>query len=126
MSRRRAAPPLPPAPEDLSQPSRAAWPGLSADVTAALGGAEIDYLQLADLLRSRDRLDQVRAVIATEGLTVLGSKAQLRPNPLLAIEAGLLRSLAADYARLGLDGKARWQLHVTEGGRLAKGNVGEW
>ncbi len=126
MSRRRAAPPLPAAPGDLSAPSRAVWPGLASDVAASLGGAEVDYLQLADLLRSRDRLDQVRAILATEGLTVLGSKAQTRPHPLLVTESVLLRSVAADYARLGLDSKVRWQLHVTEGGRLAKGNTREW
>ncbi len=111
--------PIPPAPADLSPESRADWPGLAADVLATLGGAEVDFTMLGDMLRGRDRLAQVRDVLEREGLTVTGSKGQTRPHPLLVTESVLRREVADGYKRLRLDGSSRWRFDVTTEGRIA-------
>ena len=116
----KALPPrsIPPAPPDLSPESQADWPGLAADVTVTLGGADLDFTMLADVLRGRDRLAQVRAVLENEGLTVQGSKGQTRPHPLLVSESVLRREVVAAFKRLRLDGSERWRFTVTEEGRI--------
>ncbi len=113
----KALPPrsIPPAPADLSPESQGDWPGLDADVTVTLGAAALDFSMLADVLRGRDRLAQVRDVLGREGLTVTGSKGQTRPHPLLITESVLRREVADGYKRLRLDGSARWRFDVTEG-----------
>jgi phage terminase small subunit len=50
-----------------------------------------------------DRLDEVRAAIREQGLTVKGSTGQLRQNPLLGTERDLHTSLARLLKELGLD-----------------------
>jgi hypothetical protein len=107
--------PIPEAPTDLSPESVELWPGLAADVAVALGGAHTDYLLLGDVLRARDRLAQVQAVLAREGLTVPGSKGQTRPHPLLVSESVLRREVADGFRRLRLDGKERWRFTVRDG-----------
>jgi P27 family predicted phage terminase small subunit len=111
--------PLPPAPADLSAQSRAAWLGLAADVEQTLGGAAVDFDALADHLRAKDRLVQVRAVLAVEGLTVSGSKGQTRPHPLLVTESVLRREVAQGLTRLSLDASSRWRCRV-DGGRIKR------
>ena len=109
---------IPEPPADLSEESRALWPGLAADVRATTGGAVVDYLVLADALRAQDRLAQVRATLAVEGVTIAGSKGQTRPHPLLIAERTLRRDVAEAFARLGLGAKDRWRYTVTAAGRL--------
>lgn len=111
---------LPAAPGDLSPESTALWPGLAADVATAMGGAQIDFELLHDLLAARDRLAQIRAVLDTEGPTVAGSKGQTRPHPLLVTEAVLRREVAEGFKRLRLAGPDRWRFEVTAHGRLSK------
>jgi len=96
----KALPPrsIPPAPADLSPESQGDWPGLDADVTVTLGAAALDFSMLADVLRGRDRLAQVRDVLGREGLTVTGSKGQTRPHPLLITESVLRREVADSSA----------------------------
>lgn len=57
---------------------------------------------LAELLRGRDRLAEVRSVLVTEGLTVAGSRGNPRPHPLLATESALRRERAQAWERLSL------------------------
>ena len=111
-------PPTPPA--DLSPESREAWPRLAADVCATLGGAEVDIIALGDMLRLRDRIAAVRAAIAADGPTVAGSRKQVRPNPLLAVELSLQRQVADAMRRLRLDGYDRHRVGVASDGRLVK------
>ena len=112
---------LPDAPRDLSATARALWPGLASDVAQLNAGAAVDFLLLAELLRTQDRLDEIRAVLRNEGLTIPGSKGQTRPHPLLVTEAVYVRAVAAAYARLRLSPKERpstWQVYVEPRGRL--------
>ena len=109
---------LPPAPADISETSRARWPGLAADVIATTGGAEVDFLALANVLRAEDRLADVRAVLDAEGPTVTGSRGQTRPHPLLVSEAVLRREIATGMDRLGFGLRNRWRFRVTRAGRL--------
>ena len=64
---------VPDPPDGLSARSVAAWPALIADVVAAAGGADVDLELAGELLRVRDRLDEVRVVLAVEGLATEGS-----------------------------------------------------
>ncbi len=116
-TRREIAVPDPPA--DLSGDSAALWPGLVADLEAAGAGAEVDLILAADVLRARDRLAQVREILASEGLTTTGSKGQTRPHPLLDVEASLRREIAVGLDRLQLSPARRtWVLEVDSSGRL--------
>ncbi len=119
MTKRKPAP-VPPPPGDLSPESSALWAGLAHDVAAVMGGAEVDFVQLADVLRAADRLSQLRAVLDTEGPTVAGSKGQTRPHPLLVTESVLRREVAAGFAKLRLAGPDRWRFEVTRHGRLTR------
>lgn len=103
---------LPDPPGDLSADSRALWPGLAADVVSAMGGAEVDFLRLADVLRARDRLAAVTVALERDGVTVAGSKGQLRPHPLLTTEASLRREVADGLAALKLGARDRYNLRV--------------
>lgn len=108
----------PPAPADLSEASRSDWPGLASDVSATLGGAETDWILLADVLRARDRLAQVAEVLNAEGVTVEGSKGQTRPHPLLNVEGELRRDIANGLEQLKLGPRERWRAVVDGNGRL--------
>lgn len=109
------------APPDLSLRSRAAWPGLVADVRAAAGGADVDLELCAEVLRCRDRLEQIRAVLRDEGLTIAGSKGQRRPHPLLSAETATRGAMLALLIQLKLTpARRRWNTRV-ERGRLVAG-----
>lgn len=111
---------VPPAPAGLSEASAALWPGLAADVLAVAGGAEVDFLLLAELLHAMDRLAQVRAALAADGVTVAGSRGQARPHPLLATEVTLAGRVTAITEQLqlapGLD-RSNWYA-VSADGRI--------
>ncbi len=118
MATRRETP-VPDPPVDLSGASAMLWAGLVADLEAAKAGAEVDLILLADLLRARDRLAQVRDILTAEGLTTTGSKGQTRPHPLLDVEASLRREVAVGFDRLQLSPARRtWVLGVDSSGRL--------
>ncbi len=119
MTKRKPAP-VPPAPDDLSAESRALWPGLAADVGVTMGGAQVDFVQLADVLRAADRLSQLRVVLDTEGPTVAGSKNQTRPHPLLVSESVLRREVADGFRKLRIVGADRWRFEVDRNGRLTR------
>jgi len=111
--------PRPTAPPDLSPASAAAWPGLVSDLESTTGAAVVDVELLADLLRARDRLAQVQAVLAADGPTVSGSKGQVRPHPLLVTESVLRREIAQGLDRLHLSpGQRGEDIQVSAGGRL--------
>jgi len=123
MTKRRNTTPVPPAPADLSETSTALWVGLAADVRTALGGAETDYLALADVLRAADRLAQIRAVLDAEGPTVAGSKNQMRPHPLLTAESVLRREVAQGMKALRLSAADRHRFDVGDDGRLQRDRI---
>ncbi len=110
---------IPTAPPDLSPASADAWPGLAADLHAIHGGHEADFTLLANVLRAEDRLAGVAKAIGLDGVTVTGSKGQLRPHPLLAVETVLRREVAEGLDRLRLSPAKRdayWK--VGRSGRL--------
>lgn len=111
--RRRPAPP-----PDLSPASAAAWPGLVSDLLATTGASVVDLALLADLLRARDRLAQVQAVLADDGPIVTGSMGQVRPHPLLVTESTLRREIAQGFDALLLSPRHRGFLEVSPTGRL--------
>ncbi|MDQ2934075.1 MAG: P27 family phage terminase small subunit [Chloroflexota bacterium] len=105
-------------PEQLSERSRARWPGFVADLAAVSGAAELDVELLADVLAAEDRLAEVQAILSEFGLITLGSTGQPRPHPLLAIESVLRRDIAAGWERLGLTPNRRSSVRVTRAGRI--------
>lgn len=73
------------------------------------------------VIRQGDRLEEVRLILAEEGPTVVGSKGQKRPHPLLAAEGQLARDIAAGLERLKLTPKRRpWSSSVLSNGRLVR------
>jgi len=105
-------------PQDLSEPSRALWSRLSADLAVLGRASEAALIVLADALRLRERADVLARAVESEGATVLGSTGQPRPHPAMALEAKLradaeatLRSLGVvdvPYThRVGADGRIR-------------------
>lgn len=111
----------PEAPTDLGEAAQARWPSLAADVLALTGGANVDFDLLAHLLRTEERLAELRTAIAKQGVTVEGSKGQLRPHPLLLREEALSRSVADAYDTLKLTPARRGQLvNVDPNGRLTR------
>ena len=86
---------------------------------ATSGGAEIDFVLLGEACRRLDRLNAVRPVLADQGVTVAGSKGQVRPHPLLAVEVTLSREVASAFDRLRLSPSTRGHgVIVGRGGRL--------
>lgn len=65
-----------------------------------------------------DRLEAVRVQIDISGLVVSGSMGQLRPNPLLHVEAMLRRELAPGYERLGLARRESRFIAINQDDRL--------
>lgn len=111
------------APADLDDDAKRLFRRLAGDLRAQRDGAEADLLLLADVLRMRRRLAQIRATLDQDGPTVDGSKQQIRPHPLLSVEAGLLRDIRAGFDQLRLSpAKRPGMVTVTAAGRLAN----EW
>jgi hypothetical protein len=68
----------------LSDSSRVLWDGFVADLVVLHGAlADADRIVPEEVLRSRDRLEQLRAKISEDAPTVTGSRGQTRPHPLL-------------------------------------------
>lgn len=88
------------APVHLGADGRRLWRDLIADhgIDDAAGRAML--LRACEAL---DRLRQVQAQIATDGLTVRGYRGQVRPHPLLATEAEQTRIILACFRTLNLD-----------------------
>jgi P27 family predicted phage terminase small subunit len=92
---------------------------LTADLRAVQDGAEVDMILLGDMLRLRDRLEQVRVQLAADGPTAVGSKGQVRPHPLLQVEQNLARDVRTAMDQLGLTPAKRGRYtRVTAAGRL--------
>jgi len=113
----------PPAPEGLTQASRDLWCGLRADLEAVNAGAataEVDLVVLEQVLRARDRLQAVSTKLDADGVTVTGSKDQVRPHPLLSVERALRAEVVAGLKQLGLTGRSDYRLRVDVNGRLVR------
>lgn len=110
-----------PAPAGLTQESRALWCGLRADLEAVNAGAataEVDLVVLEQVLRARDRLQEVSEKLDSDGVTVTGSKDQVRPHPLLSVERALRAEVVAGLKQLGLTGRSDYRLRVDPNGRI--------
>ncbi len=107
---------MPTAPTGLFPASRNSWPGLIDDLRALGHDAEVDLALLADVLRARERLDEVSAGLAADGPVVTGSRGQVRPHPLLLVESTLRREIATGFDRLGLSASRRdYTVSVVDG-----------
>jgi len=95
----RAPPPDPvPPPAGLSDRSCELWrqivPAVISPSRAAL---------LEEALRVRDRLQEVRAILATENLTVMTERTKaVHVHPLLKVETELRRQFASIWGQLSL------------------------
>jgi P27 family predicted phage terminase small subunit len=81
------------------------WAATISDYTFTTSA---DFALLAELCRATDRLREVQAAIAETGLTVEGHAGQLRPNPLLATEDALRKSILAHVRALRLTGSSEF------------------
>src|SRR5215211_1907850 len=109
-------------PDGLSDECAGLWGGFVVDLIGIHGGlADVDALLLEDVLRTRDRLTQVREKLAEDGPTVVGSRNQVRPHPLLDTERALQRDVAVGLQRLGL-AKRDWRDEPQKNGRIQRRN----
>ncbi len=115
-----------PTPDDLGARGRAMW----EQTTEGLEWRPDEVALLHEFCRTIDEVDALRAAIREGGLTVVGSKGQPRPNPLLAslhASRALLIRLAQQLALPDPDeevgrshtsrqaqraAQARWRSHV--------------
>ncbi|HMO48708.1 MAG TPA: P27 family phage terminase small subunit [Rubrivivax sp.] len=98
-------PSTPSAPADLSAEAKRLWQRTLTEYTF---NTAADFALLAELCRATDRLRDVQASISATGLTVEGAAGQLRPNPLLAIEDSLRKTILAHVRALRLTGAAEY------------------
>lgn len=88
------------APPHLGEHGRVLWADVIRDHEVDDAAARALLLRACEAL---DRLRQVQAIIAEQGLTVAGYRKQPRPHPLLAVEAEQSRVLLACFRGLNLD-----------------------
>lgn len=88
------------APVHLGEHGRRLWRDLIADHGIDDAGGRAMLLRACEAL---DRLRQVQVQIATDGLTTKGYRGQVRPHPLLSVEAEQSRILLACFRALNLD-----------------------
>ncbi len=69
-----------PAPDDLAPRGRAMW----EQTTEGLDWRPDEVALLHEFCRTLDEVDALRGVLAEQGLTVVGSKGQVRPHPCIA------------------------------------------
>jgi P27 family predicted phage terminase small subunit len=88
------------APQHLGDEGRRLWRDVLRDhgIDDAAGRA-----LLMRACEALDRLRQVQAVIAADGITTKGYRGQVRPHPLLSTEAEQSRILLATFRALNLD-----------------------
>lgn len=88
------------APVHLGEHGKRLWKSVQRDHDIT-DGAGLALLTRA--CECQDRLAQVRAQLATDGLLVAGYKKQPRPHPLLAVESETTRLQLAAIRALGLE-----------------------
>ncbi len=118
-ARRRSPEP----PDGLSVERASLFRRLAEDLVAVGAGAEVDLILAGELCRRIDRLEEVRAVLAAEGVSTAGSKGQVRAHPLLAAEAALSRDVLAAFDRLKLSPATRpdeRDIRIDRAGRLKR------
>lgn len=109
---------LPPAPEGLSEDSRAAWAQLVTDLRTLHNASTGNLLRLEGALRARDRLVEVRRELGRQDLMVVGSQGQQRPHPLLVLEAKLRHEVATTLASLGVAASPRYPSGARDDGSM--------
>jgi P27 family predicted phage terminase small subunit len=100
---KRPTTPKPPA--GLSAEARRLWERTLSEYAFSPGA---DLALLAELCRATDRLREVQTAIAAGGLVVAGAAGQVRPNPLLATEDALRKSILAHVRTLRLTGASEF------------------
>lgn len=94
----------PKAPNHLSKESKRLWTEIVKDYVFD-DSASLSVLVTA--LEARDRLQECRERINTEGLTITDRFGQVRPHPLLSAERDARSGVLQGFKMLGLDpGKA--------------------
>lgn len=88
------------APAHLGEHGRRLWREIISDHSIDDAAGRVLVLRAAEAM---DRLRQAQAQIAADGLTVRGYKGQVRPHPLLQVEAEQSRILLACFRALNLD-----------------------
>lgn len=88
------------APGHLGEHGRALWLAVMADHQIDDGAGRA---LLARACEAMDRLRQVQAQIAADGLTTKGYKGQVKAHPLLQVEAEQGRAMMAAFRGLNLD-----------------------
>jgi len=63
---------------------------------------ELDSMMIENVVPAQEELEAVSARIARDGVTVPGSKGQLRPHPLIQVERALRDDVARGLERLSL------------------------
>ena len=98
------------------------WPGFVSDLAAMWPNAdsvsEVELVLLADVLRAMDRLRTIGQELAKTGLVVTGSRKQVRPHPLLRVEAELRGEVRRGFEKLGLTGWHARNHRVDAAGRF--------
>jgi P27 family predicted phage terminase small subunit len=89
-------------------------------VNAGAATAEVDLVVLEQVLRARDRLQEVSTKLDADGVTVTGSKNQVRPHPLLSVERALRAEVMAGLKQLGLTGRSDHRLRLDASGRIIR------
>lgn len=98
------SPPPPGPPAHLSEGSQALWREIVPRRAASI--ERLELLRVA--LECRDRLEQIKTLLATEGLTkTTPATGAVHINPLLKMESETRRQLANLWTRLGLEWDAR-------------------
>ncbi len=101
-----------PAPDDLGDRGRAMW----QQTTGGLDWRPDEVALLHEFCRTLDEVDALRGVLAEQGLTVAGSKNQVRPHPCIAAlqaSRALLIRLAQQLA-LPDEGEEVGQTHTSK------------
>jgi hypothetical protein len=91
-------------PSGLAPASQRLWRALVNDVECVTDGppAAASLVVVEEVIRARERLAEVRKTLADEGVTVSGSRGQLRPHPLLVMERQLVGEIVNGLERLEL------------------------
>jgi hypothetical protein len=99
------------------------WPGFVSDLAAMWPNAdtvsEVELVLLADVLRAMDRLRTIGQELAKTGPVVTGSRKQVRPHPLLRVEAELRGEVRRGFEKLGLTGWHARNYRVDAAGSFA-------
>jgi hypothetical protein len=100
----------PTAPAGLSKRGRRFWSTVVGSYSLRADEVEL----LAELCRALDELEAMRVAVAEAGVTVVGSRGQVRPNPLLSELRGT--RAYASWREIGVPADVLREAGITRGG----------